>query len=421
MRRDSRRTCPSGTPSSVAPSTAASVISSGRRQARQDQVEHRHVVDEGAAEVAADQSAEEDAVLLPQRQVETVGADRLLADLLRHVGRDHHVDRVADRVDADEHQRRDDQHHDRCLQQALDDESEHRQRRQRELNVGCGGGRGARSRSATQAQPSAMIARVSSTATSHIASTSSSLRWYRPPKLPSPISFFFAARVDALVFREVDHRLCARTASARRPAASRGSSPSTTRARPARIDLLDLGHGLRRIPPVVPLDLHAAIAVQPFEHGAVRRAVAAMAVDDDDLPEAGAHHVVEDVAHQRAQRRQAQRHRAGVVDETRREPVVDGRVDRHLDRFCGLDRDPLGQDHVDAQAQVGVLFGRADRQHRALVVLDVLLHLHPVHVADSHRLSRTVGSTGVRAPARAPAALRNRSRITSNWNDWCAI
>jgi hypothetical protein len=41
--------------------------------------------------------------------------------MLRGVGRDQDVDRVADRVDAGEDQHRDDEHHDRGLHQALDD------------------------------------------------------------------------------------------------------------------------------------------------------------------------------------------------------------------------------------------------------------------------------------------------------------
>ena len=95
------------------------------RQARQDQAQHRHVVDERTAEIARGKALQKGEVLPPQRLVEAIGTNRLLANLLRGVGRDHHVDRVAHRIDADEHQRRNHQHHHEGLQQALDDEGEH--------------------------------------------------------------------------------------------------------------------------------------------------------------------------------------------------------------------------------------------------------------------------------------------------------
>ena len=57
------------------------------------------------------------------------------------------------------------------------------------------------------------------------------------------------------------------------------------------------------IPPVVPLHLAAAVAVEPFKNRAMRRDVAAVAVHDQDAAEAGAHDPVEDVLHDRAQRR----------------------------------------------------------------------------------------------------------------------
>ena len=94
-------------------------------QARQNQLKHRHVVDERAAKVAAGQLGQEGGVLVPQGFVKTIGTNRLFADLLRDIGRDHHVDRVADRIDTDKHHHRDDEHHHRSLQQALDDECQH--------------------------------------------------------------------------------------------------------------------------------------------------------------------------------------------------------------------------------------------------------------------------------------------------------
>ena len=102
---------------------------------------------------------------------------------------------------------------------------------------------------------------------------------------------------------DLHHRLLRRPASPRRRAASRESSPSRRRARrPGRS--LDLGQGLAArstscaISPAAP-----RCSVQPFEDGAMRRRVAAMAVDDDDAPEARADDAIENVAHDGAQRR----------------------------------------------------------------------------------------------------------------------
>ena len=95
------------------------------RQARQNQLKHRHVVDERTPKVAAGQLRDEGGVLVPQRFVKAIGADRVFSDLLRDVGRNHHVDRVAHRIDADKHHQGDDEHHHCSLQQALDDEGQH--------------------------------------------------------------------------------------------------------------------------------------------------------------------------------------------------------------------------------------------------------------------------------------------------------
>ena len=46
-----------------------------RRQPRQDELQHRHAEDEGAAEIAVQHAAEEGEVLLPERLVEPVAGD----------------------------------------------------------------------------------------------------------------------------------------------------------------------------------------------------------------------------------------------------------------------------------------------------------------------------------------------------------
>ena len=65
-------------------------------------------------------AAEKGEILLVERPVEPVAGDRVEPDLLGDVGADQHVDRVADRVDAGEDQRRHDEHHRQRLHQPLD-------------------------------------------------------------------------------------------------------------------------------------------------------------------------------------------------------------------------------------------------------------------------------------------------------------
>ena len=57
---------------------------------------------------------------------------------------------------------------------------------------------------------------------------------------------------------------------------------------------------------------------------------------------------------------------------------------RNAERLGGFGGDALGKDAVDGEPEVAVLFGAAEREHGAVVVLQVLLDLHPVHVGDAH-------------------------------------
>ena len=109
-----------------------------------------------------------------------------------------------------------------------------------------------------------------------------------------------------------------------------------------------------------------------------------MAVDDQDAAEAAVRQAVEDVADDAQVRLDAQRDRAGEGAEIRRDAVGDDRKHRNAERLGGVGRDALGQDAIDGEPQMAVLLGAAERQHRAVVALQVLLHLHPVHVGDAH-------------------------------------
>src|SRR5690606_26362655 len=93
--------------------------------------------------------------------------------------------------------------------------------------------------------------------------------------------FFLSLRVDLEEAGHFEHRLLSR---GHRDVAETGPGKVLHPRRMARdgVDLLDLRERLRRVPPVVPLDLDAVVAVEPFENGCVYRRVAAVAIDDGD-------------------------------------------------------------------------------------------------------------------------------------------
>ena len=166
--------------------------------------------------------------------------------------------------------------------------------------------------------------------------------------------------------REIRRRLCARRrrrAGEPRP----GEVLHPVRVRAGRVDLLDLGPGLRRVPPVVELERQARAPGHELLRQRADRHVAAMAVDDQHAAEAGPVDGGDEIAHDREQRLHLQRDRAREGEEIRREPERHRRKDRHAERLGGFDRDPLGEDGVDGQRQLRVLLGRAERQDAAVV------------------------------------------------------
>ena len=118
----------------------------------------------------------------------------------------------------------------------------------------------------------------------------------------------------------------------------------------------------------------------PLERELLDGAVAAVTVDDQDAAEAAVGHAVQDVADDAQVGLDPQRNRAGEFAEVRRDAVRHDREHRHAERLGGFGRDPLGKNAVDREPQVAVLLRAAERQHRAVVAPQVLLHLHPVHV-----------------------------------------
>ncbi len=88
------------------------------RQALQDQLDRRHVIDKAVAQVAVQRAVQETEVLAPQRLVQPERGDDARAVDLVHVLANQDVDRIADGMQAGEDDHRHHQHHRRRLQQA---------------------------------------------------------------------------------------------------------------------------------------------------------------------------------------------------------------------------------------------------------------------------------------------------------------
>jgi hypothetical protein len=129
----------------------------------------------------------------------------------------------------------------------------------------------------------------------------------------------------------------------------------------------------------------------------------AQAVDQEDAAKAVPLQTVEHVADDGDQRRDPHADRAGIGAEIGRRAVVDRREDGHAERLRGLDRDALGEDEIDAEAELRVLLRAADRHDGAVVALEIRLDLHPVHLGDLHGGSLAVD---FRRQCRRAARLR---------------
>src|SRR4029079_6510883 len=155
--------------------------------------------------------------------------------------------------------------------------------------------------------------------------------------------------------------------------------------------------GSRRVPPVV--EQHATVRMvrRPFGDELLNRRVAAMAVHDENAPEAAVRQTIEDIANDVQVRLDAQRDRTRIRAEIRGHPVRDHREHGYAEWFGRLGRDTLRQDTIDGEPEIPVLFSAAKRKHGAIVVPEIILDLHPVHVADQHG-SSLAGGLGENLP-----------------------
>src|SRR5262249_15202219 len=122
----------------------------------------------------------------------------------------------------------------------------------------------------------------------------------------------------------------------------------------------------------------------PLERELLHGAVAAVPVRDQDAPKAAVRKAVEDVTDDPQVRFHLERNRSGEFTKVRRHAVRQHRKHRHPERLSGFGRLAFGENAVDGEPKMGMLFGAAERQHGAVVVLQILLNLHPVHVRDAH-------------------------------------
>ena len=115
--------------------------------------------------------------------------------------------------------------------------------------------------------------------------------------------------------------------------------------------------------------------------------VPAVAVHEQKPTKALAMQGVDQLPEHGAVRLCGKRGAARVRGEVRRDSVRQRWKDGNAERLRRLDRDPLGEDLVDGERQVGVLLDGPERQHDPIVLPQILLELHPVAVLDPHPVS----------------------------------
>jgi len=126
-----------------------------------------------------------------------------------------------------------------------------------------------------------------------------------------------------------------------------------------------------------------------------------MPVDQHDPAETGAIDALEQILDHGDIGAHAQRDRAGEGDEARRHAIGEHGKDGDVERLGGVRRDLLCQDRVGGETEVSMLLDAAEWQHAAVVMLDMRLDLHPVHLRDQHRP----------APCKAHPAQRRSAQI----------
>ena len=93
---------------------------------------------------------------------------------------------------------------------------------------------------------------------------------------------------------------------------------------------------------------------------------------------------IQDVLEDRHVGCHSQTDRARIPSERRGNTVGENREDRNSEGLSGFDGDPLRQDAVRAEAEVGVLLRTAKRKNATIVCFQEFLHLHPILLGDPH-------------------------------------
>jgi hypothetical protein len=134
----------------------------------------------------------------------------------------------------------------------------------------------------------------------------------------------------------------------------------------------------------VPERLRVVVPGAPFRRRLAARIVATVAVDEQETAEALSVQRLEQLRDDSTIGVGAERRAAGVRGEVGGDPIRQRRHDGHAKRLGRLDRDALGEDHVDGEREVRVLLDRSERKDDPVVVSQVVLELHPVAVLHPH-------------------------------------
>src|SRR5262249_49724538 len=108
------------------------------------------------------------------------------------------------------------------------------------------------------------------------------------------------------------------------------------------IDRLHLRPNFRRIPPIVKFDPHSGMICHPLADEALRRRIAAMAIDNQDAFEPLLRRGIENVAHDRDVGFHTERDRSRKRAKVRRDSVPKHWKYWNAERFGGFNRKSLG-------------------------------------------------------------------------------
>ena len=148
------------------------------------------------------------------------------------------------------------------------------------------------------------------------------------------------------------------------------------------------GHGsvpsLGLIVPIVELDRKRRIFCHHLQGQRANGRITAMAIDNQNAAKACARHAFNQVTRHRQKGFHLERNTAREGREIGRKTKGHGGIDWNTKRLRCLHSNFLGQDRIHTKRKLRMLLRTAKGQYAAIIMAEVSLHLHPVHIRDAH-------------------------------------